>query len=142
MSSVETNAVLNRLSVIHSRSLPIYLSYAAPWAAESNGAADTLNAIVADQLRIADRIGEMILDSNGEVDPGAFPMRYTSLHDLSLNFLLNKLIEQQMRDILAIEQCSSQLATAPLAKAVAEEALGAAKGHLESLKELKHARHA
>lgn len=139
--SVETNAVLNRLSVIHSRSLAMYLSYAAPWSAESNGAADTLKAIVADQKRIADRVGEMIVESNGDVDPGAFPMRFTSLHDLSFRFLLDKLIEHQKRDIVAIEQCTAQLTTAPLAKAVAQDALGAAKAHLESLKELQQPRH-
>ena len=64
-------------------------------------------------------------------------MLYTAWHDVSFDFVLDKMIDKQRQDITAIEECVEQLTLAPLAKSVAEEALGAAKGHLESLEELK-----
>ena len=138
MNAVDTNAVLNRLSVIHNRSIPTYLSYAGPWIARRAGnASDTLSAIAADHRRTVDRLGEMIMESGGDVDPGEFPMLYTAWHDVSFDFVLDKMIDKQRQDITAIEECVEQLTLAPLAKSVAEEALGAAKGHLESLEELK-----
>jgi hypothetical protein len=138
MNAVSTNDVLNQLSVLHNRSLPMYLSYAAPWMGRGNeAAAQTLAQIVVDQQQTADRFGEMILENDGEVAQGQFPLAFASLHYLSFDFLLPKLIEHQKRDIAAIELCASRLSSSPLAKAVAEEALGAAKRHLDSLLELQ-----
>ncbi|HRX80376.1 MAG TPA: hypothetical protein P5307_14995, partial [Pirellulaceae bacterium] len=64
---------------------------------------------------------------------------YTGYHDLSFDFLLNEIIKEQKEDIATIESVVSKLSLVPLAKALAEETLGAAKGHLESLVELKQA---
>jgi hypothetical protein len=41
--------------------------------------------------------------------------------------------------VAAIEQLVERLQTAPAAKAIAEEALGMAKGHLDTLRELTRA---
>ena len=137
MEPVDTNEVLNRLSVIHNRSLPMYLSYASPtWRWGDDAARQTLGHIVDDQKEYVDRIGAMILDNDGTVRSGEFPMSFTGLHDLSFDFLLGKLIEHQKRDIDVIADCVDDLRRNPLAKALAEEALGAAKAHLQSLEEL------
>ena len=137
MEPVDTNDVLNRLSVIHNRSLPMYLSYASPsWRWGDDTARQTLQHIVADQKEYVDRIGSMIMDNDGVVRSGEFPMTFTGLHDLSFDFLLGKLIEHQKRDIAAIEACVLDLNRNPMAKALAEESLGAAKAHLQSLEEL------
>jgi hypothetical protein len=45
-------------------------------------------------------------------------------------------IAYQQQDIAEIEQCVDALRLAPMAHALAEEALGMAKGQLESLREL------
>lgn len=141
MNVAETNAVLNRLSVIHSRSLAMYLSYAVPWVAGANGeASQRLGLIAEDQRRTADQLGEMILENGGVVDPGEFPMRFTSMNDLSFDFLLQQLVDRQQRDVAAIESCVQRLEGDPAAKAVAQEALGAAKAHLVTLRELKQKR--
>ena len=140
MNAVNSIDVLNRLVVIHHRSLAVYLSYASPtWHRGDERAKDVLRLISADQQQTVDRLGEMIVELNGIVQFGGFPMTFTSYHDLSFGFLLDKLIEHQKRDVATIRQCVSQLESAPVAKAVAEEALGAAKGHLDSLEELKQA---
>jgi hypothetical protein len=136
-TTIDTIDVLNRLLVIHNRSLPMYLSFAHPRFARGNTAAsDTLAMIVEDQDRTIDRIGEMIVEVGADVAAGEFPMVFTAYNDISFDFLLPKIIEHQQQDIDAIAECAEQLEADPIAKAVAEEALGAAKGHLENLQEL------
>ena len=138
MKNVSTNDVLNRLLVLHNRSLPMYLANAVPWTRIGNEhAIEVLGQIVADQRHTVDRIGEMITESGGDVDVGEFPMVFTAYNDISFDFLLGLLITRQKRELAAIEQCLAQLGSAPLAKALAEEARGAALGHLDSLQELQ-----
>ena len=136
-TTVDTIDVLNRLLVIHSRSLPIYLGYAHPRFARGNAVAgETLAMIVEDQERTIDRVGGMIVEVGADVAAGEFPMVYTGYHDISFDFLLPKIIAHQQQDIDTIQECVDQLDADPIAKAVAEEALGAAQGHLDNLQEL------
>jgi hypothetical protein len=133
-----TNRVLNKLLAIHARSLPMYLGYAAPWWHEGDEAArETLAHVVADQKELIERIGRMIVASEGAMAPGEFPMEFTGYNDLSMDYLVGKMIEHQQRDIASIERCVAQLAHDPMAKALSEESLGAAKGYLDSLRELR-----
>ena len=138
MSPPSTIEVLNRLLVLHERSLPVYLSYAPPDRLASNpNAKAVLDQIVEDQKRTIDRLATIVLDSGGTVDYGEFPMSFTALHDLSLDYLLKLLIERQTKFVAACENLANLLAAAPYAQAAAREALGEAKGHLENLKELQ-----
>jgi hypothetical protein len=138
MSPPSTTEILNRLLVLHMRSLPMYLGYAPPYQLYQNAKAKAvLDQIVDDQKRTIDRLGKMILDNNGTVDYGEFPMSFTSLHDLSLPYLLKILIERQQRSITACEKLADSLSMAPYAQAAAREIVGEAKGHLENLQELQ-----
>lgn len=140
MNQPSTIDILNRLLVLHDKSLPMYLGYAAPWTIGNDAAAkEVLALIVADQKLMVDRIGKEIIEEGGAASHGRFPLIYTGWHDLSFDFLVKKMIGCQKQDIAAIEDCIAKLAHAPAAKALAEESLGAAKGHLESLQELAHA---
>jgi hypothetical protein len=138
MSPPSTTDVLNRLLVLHERSLPMYLSYAPPdrLAAQPQAKA-ILDQIVEDQKRTIDRLATMVLDSDAIVDHGEFPMSFTSLHDLSLEYLLTLLIDRQTKLVAACENLANLLGAAPFAQAAAREALGEAKGHLENLRELQ-----
>ena len=138
MSPPSTTEILNRLLVLHMRSLPMYLSYAPPHElSRHERAKSVLNQIVEDQKRTIDRLGTLILDNGGTVDYGEFPMSFTSLHDLSLSYLLKLLIERQQKHVIACERLADQLSMAPYAQAAAREAVGEAKGHLENLQELQ-----
>ncbi|MBP86727.1 MAG: hypothetical protein CMJ64_08430 [Planctomycetaceae bacterium] len=140
MSSADTINVLNRLVGIHNRSLPVYLTYASPaWERGDEAAREVLANISTDHTETVDRLAAMIVENGGTVDNGKFPIYYTGYHDLSFDFLLVRMILEQKQDITTIEQSITQLELSPLAKAAAQEALGAAKGHLESLEELKQA---
>ncbi|HAY80290.1 MAG TPA: hypothetical protein DCY79_10835 [Planctomycetaceae bacterium] len=133
----DSNHHLNRLSVLHHRSLPMYLRYAVPWVRDaSDEAGATLRSIAEDQQEYVDRFGELILESNGQLSMGEFPMVYTAYHDLSIDFLLPILIREQEAALPHIEESAEALRLHPLARAMAEEALGAAKGHLDTLREL------
>jgi len=138
MSPPSTTEILNRLLVLHMRSLPMYLGYAPPYELYTNERAKAvLDQMVEDQKRTVDRLGTLILDSSGTIDYGEFPMSFTSLHDLSLEYLLNLLIERQQKFVAACEKLADALSMAPYAQAAAREAVGEAKGHLENLQELK-----
>jgi hypothetical protein len=138
MSPPSTTEILNRLLVLHMRSLPMYLGYAPPHElSRHEGAKATLDQIVEDQKRTVDRLGTLILDNSGTVDYGEFPMSFTSLHDLSLAYLLKLLIDRQQKTIAVCEKLADGLSMAPYAQAAAREAVGEAKGHLENLQELQ-----
>jgi len=138
MSPPSTTEILNRLLVLHMRSLPMYLGYAPPYELAAHANAKTvLDQIVEDQKRSVDRLGTLILDSGGTIDYGEFPMAFTALHDLSLDYLLNLLIERQQKFVTVCEKLADALGMAPYAQAAAREAVGEAKGHLENLQDLK-----
>ena len=133
----QTNDVLNRLFVTLYRSLPMYLEYACPWTHRGDEKAlATVKHIIADCKALCQRIADYILEHHGRIDTGEYPLGFTSTHDVALDFLISMLIDGQTDDIRVIERCVAQLQSDPPARALAEEALGAARGHLESLEEL------
>lgn len=126
--------VLNRLLVLHSRSLARYLMDARPWTGRSQASAlETIRHIAIDHQATADQIGRRIIEANGTVSHGEYPVRFTGWHDLSLDFLVRHLTAAQRALIDQIEICAKGLISDPSAHALAEQSLGAAKAHLESL---------
>lgn len=137
MPQTNSNAVLNRLLVILHRSLPMYLADAAPWKhLGDEAAANVLGHLVADYRMYAGRIVNLLLERRQRLEFGDFPMVFTDTHDLALDYLVGELIYYQQQDIAAIQQCIAELKTDAVGQALAEEVLGNARGHLESLQEL------
>jgi hypothetical protein len=125
--------VLNRLLAIHYRSLPMYLRDARPWKQSQDDRADELlSQIIAEHERMVQHISETVLELGGDIEPGEFPMLFTDMHDLSYDYLLRQLVEQQRQMVVKIQECVNAAPGEPLA----QEALGLAKGHLEELQEL------
>lgn len=137
MTSVDTNAALNRLLILHHRSLAAYLSYAIPWLHRDNQAAlEVMQSIAADHRAVVDRLGERIIDGGGMVNYGHFPLRYAALHDLSVDYLVTRLVEFEKQLIAEVSKCADRLRMNPEVHAIALESLGEAKAHLQSLEEL------
>ena len=137
MNAVDTNAILNSVIILHNRSLAVYLSDATPWMGKSGPeVAETLEAIAEDNRDIADKISRFVIENSGDVAAGEFPMTFTSLHDLSVDYLLTKLVQHQQEAVQFLQQAAARLELAPMAKALVDEALGAARAHYDSLKEL------
>jgi hypothetical protein len=129
--------LLAQLLGIVAKSFPQYLRYSRPYVPPGReNVMETLETIANDQDVLADRISHMITEVGGPVRTGEFPMEYTDTHDLGIEYQIASAIEYQEQDIESIEQLVGQLAPFPAAKSLAEESLGMAKGHLESLQEL------
>jgi hypothetical protein len=138
MHSTNTNLALNELVVILNRSLPMYLSHAAPWVAYGHQEAQqTLDLLVADARHYATRISELLVARRHTVDLGEFPMAFTSLHDVSLDFLIEHLIAHQKRDLYRIEAITNRLSGDPEARAVAHEVLTNGQSHLKAIQSLQ-----
>src|SRR5262249_38135778 len=120
------------------RSLPMYLADAVPWVHPGDEhAKHVLNHVVADYRMYSGRIVELLSQRRQSFGFGEYPMVYTDTHDLSLDYLLNELVDYQKQDIQAIERCVTELSADGAGRNLAEEILGNAKGHLESLEELR-----
>jgi hypothetical protein len=135
--SPDTIEALNRVSVLLQKSFPQYLQYARPYIpAGRETVSEIINDIVTGQNGLAERIANFISESGGLPDPGRFPIEFTDTHDLDIDFLVREATCYQKEDIANLEECVEQLRLAPAAQSLAAEALGMAKGHLESLEEL------
>jgi hypothetical protein len=128
---------LNRLLAIHCKSFPQYLRWSRPHVPAGRGEElESIEAIALDQDVMGDRISRMIVDGNALPRSGEFPMEFTDLHDLDIDYLMRLAVRYQEQDVVAIQELVERLQTAPAAKAIGEEALGMAKGHLDTLREL------
>ena len=137
MTQPGPHEVLNRLLTILYRSLPMYLTYALPWTHRGDEqAVKVLEHIVEDQRQLSTRLAQYIMDHYGATELGDYPLDFPDLHDLAFDYLIGKLLACQKADVAAIEDCVAQLQKDRQAAALAEEALGSARGHLETLEEL------
>lgn len=133
LTKTERIKLLNRLLAIHYRSLPMYLRHARPWKQSRDERADELlSHIIDEHERMVQHVSETLLELGGDIDPGEFPILFTDMNDLSYDYLLRQLVEQQRQMVANIQECVNAAPGEPLAL----EALGLAKGHLEELQEL------
>jgi hypothetical protein len=137
MAKSNSNAALNRLLSIVHRSFPTYVADACPWIHQGDARAkQVLDHMVADYRLYSQRLSNLLMERRALVGFGDYPMAFTDTHDLSLDYLLNEMAYYQRQDIAVIQQCVAALAGEPEGRALAEEVLGNAWGHLESLEEL------
>jgi len=119
----------------------MYLAEAVPWTHPGEELARrVLTGIVADAQEYCRRIASRIQHHRGRLDLGEFPMEFTDLNMLSLDYLLTELVRWQKSDILTFEELAAQLPTGGEDRMLAEEVLGNWRGHLQSLEELVHRR--
>ena len=137
MVSSDPIDVLNRLLRLLCRSLPIYLT--STRRSDPDGPRDLghrLAVIAADQRALAQRVAEEIAERKGQIEPGHFPLEFTATNDLALRYLVQRAIDYQKRDVEATGECVEALADQPALLPLAQEILGDARGHLETLEEM------
>ncbi len=83
-----------------------------------------------------DRISEEIQNRGGTAERPLFPMAFTSLHDLSLEYLVGRVIADQRQLESQIRGVLPGLAGDPPGLALAEESLGEVLAHLDALREI------
>lgn len=129
--------LLHRLYAVERFSLANYLRYSRPWTTrQSRALLDTVMLVADDQQAAADRIGALIVERGGYAPGGSFPLRFTAYHDLSIDYLIGRVIDEQRRIVDELRSSARQLADDVAAQALVEEILGAETGHLQNLLEL------
>ncbi len=140
MSQARTIEILNQLIALLYRSLPMYLRYASPWRSDRTEPVwRTVEYMLIDQEALVSRAAALVQELDGRVDTGEFPMEFTGMHDLALEFLLQRLIHYQRRDVERLAQLAQQAASGGIdrrARDLVQEALGSARAHLEALEAL------
>lgn len=128
--------LLNQLLAIEYRSLPLYLMDATPWTHPGDQAATVaLRSVVKTQRSLAERIATLIGARGGAVDSGEYPMEFTDLNFLSLDYLLKELARCGQRQVAGIESIVDRLLDTE-ARELAQEVLGAEKAHIEMFQDL------
>lgn len=137
MKRSEVVDVLNHLLGTVYRSLPVYLTAAPLWVRPGSEAVlGALDAIAADHRVLAERIAGAIAERGGRPETRQFPLEFTSLHDVSTDFIVRCVLEHARRDVAEIECCIERLREAPLAQSLARDALKAFREHAATLEGL------
>lgn len=140
MNQARTIEILNQLIALSYRSLPMYLRYASPWRSDRTEPVwRTVEYMLIDQEALVARAAALVQELDGRIDTGEFPMEFTGMHDLALDFLLRRLIHYQRRDVERLAQLAQQAASGEVdrrARDLVQEALGSARAHLEALEAL------
>jgi hypothetical protein len=129
--------VLNQLLHLLCRGLPSYAVEVNPWMQPGDDSIRQALVNLGDDRRLfARRTIQAILDHGGNPDPGLFPLEYTGLNDVSIEYLTGELIDSLQMDIEILESLSDQLADMPDLFALAQETLGNTKAHAEILEKV------
>ena len=140
--SLSTTEILNSVLQMHCRSLPMYLADARPWSSTEHAAGQTLlQSIVDDQATVVDDVADLIQDRDEVVDRGTFPLEFADLHDLSLDFLIKKMVlPKQATHVAALEKAAELVSDDEQAAALCQRALGIGRAHLDSLHDYVNSR--
>ncbi len=116
-------------------SLLSYLSGAWPWSSsKERDSARQLQSLVDDEMQAQRRLGET-LRKHRMIPPSArFPMSFTTLHFLALDYLLPKVLNEQQALLVQLEKDQTQLDEA--GKEALEPFLAMKQQHLEQLTNL------
>ena len=138
MNRTEIADVLNCVLRLLSRSLPMYLHEAPAWTCrDDQRTSDALENLVADQQDYSHELVDRLRELDTQPAPGPARIEFTCVNDLSLDYLLDRLIELQQEDVAALERCVKALGANPPQRMLVEEIVGNAKGHLDILETLR-----
>lgn len=137
MEAAQKIAILNRLLQTLVRSLPQYLRLM--WhepPADPDGIVAAITNLAVDQTFYSQRVARAISNLGAAPEGAPFSTRFGAMNDLSLPFLLSCVLEYHAHDTEVIRDCRDALTETPRLEALAEEVLGNAFGHLETLRQL------
>jgi hypothetical protein len=130
----ESKPVLNRLLALEQYSLANYLLYAPPWVPPGREHAwEQVRRIAEGQRANALQLGRLLVRRYGYAASGLFPVEFTRYNDLSLEYLVPRLIEYQGGLIDEIARCAWPLAQDEEARQLVERVLEVEKKHLDML---------
>lgn len=119
------------------RGLPVYLLEVKPWTQPGDESLfKALTHLLDDRRLFAGRVAQEILARGGYPDPGPFPLKFTGLNDVSLDYLARELLDSLRADMEILQNYSHRLKELPRLHALSEEILGNTKGHAEILEKV------
>jgi hypothetical protein len=128
---------LGRLFFLQSCSLTRYVVNASPYVAPGDDhLLERLQAVAAEQQRMAGRLAETVLARRGRLPRVVFPMRYTSVHDLELRHLIGRIVQEHRAVVKEIEAAVTAFADDAELQQLASEMRSVATAHLALLEEL------
>jgi hypothetical protein len=129
--------ILGRLFYLQSCSLTRYVVNASPYVApDDDHLFERLQAVAAEQERMAGRLAETVLARRGRLPRVVFPMRYTSVHDLELRHLIGQIVQEQKAVVKEIEAAVTAFADDAELQRLAFEMRSVETAHLTLLEEL------
>lgn len=134
MADVQHNARLNELLIDLGRSLLQYVWESSPWTNRPELTTKLTNWARQQQRDVAKLVA--LLDERGwPIDFGVYPVEYTDLQFLSLDFLLPHLAVSQQRIVIELDEAVHTCADDPLAFKVLQEILVHEKQITEEIRE-------
>lgn len=130
----ESQPVLTRLLHREQYSLANYLLYAPPWVPPGRERAwEEVRRIAEAQLANAVRIGRLLVRRHGYAEPGLFPVEFTQDNDVSLDYLVPRLVEHQQSLVADIERALGELGRDEEARRMVQTVLDGERKHLDAL---------
>lgn len=124
------NRVMNALRY----SLANYLRFARPWSdVRGQSIAETIGCVADGQTRHVMRIGDLLVKRHGHVESRAFPKAFTGLNDLSVEYLLPLVIEDEKQIVRLVEASAAALEGDREASDLLAEIIECEKEHLQRL---------
>jgi hypothetical protein len=132
-----TEALLQEIVRRESRSFLQYIADSFPWTTSNEHAVlAKLQQLIAEECVVVAGLGRFLVRHH--LAPpylGPYPMEFTRSNFVALDFLLPRLVEEQRRAIVALEQDLSQLYDAE-ARAAVQSILDTKRRHLQTLEGL------
>jgi len=134
MNRQPTTDAMNRVMNTLTCSVARYLRFARPWVDfRANAIADLVGQVADSQGEHVLRIGELLIERHGHVELRTFPLAFTGLNDLSIDYLLPLVIEDEKQIIALIESAADALACDPEARQMVVEVVECERRHLQML---------
>jgi len=122
MADSQHNAELNTLVIDLGRSLLQYVGEAWPWTdAASRAMQADVDELVALQTAMVQRIADLLAERNWPIDFGVYPVEYTDLHYVSLDFLLGQLIRNADELVAELREIRRRITNDPQASTLLDE---------------------
>jgi hypothetical protein len=136
-----SNERLNDLLIDVGRSLQQYTSEAWPWASsQDEQMREAIERMAAEQRDVVAALADLLADRGHAIDFGTYPTEYTSLHYVSIDFLLGQLIANQRSILAQCEAVERAAAEDDEARSLLQDILISERRHLEELQAIENRR--
>ncbi len=141
MSEAPQNARLNEVLIHILRGLLQYSAECWPWSrADEEQERNAIQRMVAEQQAEVQQLCDLLNEREYPIDFGTYPTQYTDLHYVSLDYLLDNLVNEQAQLVQDVQQAVTDCSGDPQAVELLQLIQPRVKTHLEQLKELAAAR--